>query len=173
VNVGSVAPGAVVTNGFHDPAYKAATGTEHLGADLSVAVGTPVYSPVPGVVTFSGYDDASGDGGYGVKVASDFDGASVGVWHLSRTAVGSGTRVGTGSLLGYSGQTGNAVYPHVHLQVELPPGTPIDPLAYLAGLDAAVTPLPDGGGAGGASVGVLIPALVAAGVLFVLLRPRD
>jgi murein DD-endopeptidase MepM/ murein hydrolase activator NlpD len=173
MNAASVVPGSVVRNGFHDPAYLAATGSVHLGADLAAPVGTPVASPVAGVVTFAGWDDASGDGGNGVKLTADGDGASVGVWHLSRVDVRPGQRVAAGQQLGASGQTGNALYPHVHLQIESPPGTPIDPLAYLAGLDAAVAPPPDGGGAGTAGAGVLIPALVVAGVLLVLLRPRD
>lgn len=139
--VADVVPGSAVRNGFHDPSYLAATGSVHLGADLAAPVGTPVEAPVGGTVSFAGWDNASGDGGNGVKIAAD-DGASIGVWHLSRIDVATGQRVATGQQLGLSGQSGGAVYPHTHLQVEVPPGNPIDPLPYLAGLGRFGVALP-------------------------------
>lgn len=172
MNVASVAPGATVRNGFKDPAYLAATGTDHLGADLEVPIGTPVHAPASGVVTFAGWDDASGDGGNGVKLIADRDGASIGAWHLSQIAVAPGARVSAGDVLGYSGQTGNALYPHVHLQIELPPGNPIDPLPYLAGLDGAVVP-PGGVVPSDQGGGASWPFVALAFGLLVLLRPRD
>lgn len=151
MNVASVAPGATVRNGFMDPAYLAAVGVPHLGVDLAVAVGTPVYAPASGVVIFAGLDDASGDGGIGVKVATD-DGAEVGVWHLSAASAAVGARVRAGDQLGLSGQSGNALYPHVHLQLERPRGNPVDPLPWLASLGADVAPAAPNGAPSGAGV---------------------
>ncbi len=160
--IADVVPGSSVRHGFRDPAYRAALGVEHLGADLAAPIGTPVRSPVSGRVSFAGQDDASGEGGLGAKVQAD-DGASVGVWHLSRVDVAAGQRVAPGQQLGLAGQSGGAVYPHTHLQVEQPPGTPVDPLGYLAGLG--------GGGIGGPIVGgsivggAVVALLVAAALL--------
>lgn len=171
MNLSGVAPGAVLRNGFLDPSYRAAVGVDHLGADLAVPVGTPVRSPVAGEVVFAGWDDASGDGGVGVKLAADGDGSSVGFWHLSQAAAALGQHVSAGDVVGYSGQSGNAVYPHVHLQVELPPGHPIDPVAWLAQLGGGGDVVPVGGGSSSGASGWIWLAVAAAAL--VLLRPRD
>lgn len=169
MNAADVVPGATVRHGFRDPAYFAALGEEHLGADLEAPVGTPVRIPRAGVVTFAGWDDASGEGGLGVVVAAD-DGAKVEEWHLSQIDVAVGQRVGALERIGYSGQTGGAVYPHTHLQVERPPGSPIDPIGYLAELDSAAA-VPSATGDLGQAAGSLLPAgLVAAAALWWIFR---
>ena len=125
-------PGATLRHGFHDPAYPS-----HVGADFAVAPNTRIYAPSSGTVTYAGWDNASGDGGFGVKL-TDVNGASLGFWHLSQAIARVGQTVKVGDVLGLSGQTGNAVYPHVHVQVEKPAGSPIDPIPYLGALLASV-----------------------------------
>jgi murein DD-endopeptidase MepM/ murein hydrolase activator NlpD len=87
----------------------------HKGIDIFAGEGTPVVSPVPGIVVFSG---SLGRGGNAVAVLTT-------QWrlhyfaHLKRIDSGFGKPVATGTPLGTVGTTGNAAgkAPHLHYSV--------------------------------------------------------
>ena len=115
--------------GAHHSGY-----TGHNGIDLYFSeVGTPVGSAVPGKVIESrdipvdwndgrSYHGADSNGthysSYGkvVKVRGD-DGHTYIYGHLNERVVKAGDQVGAGTLLGYSGTTGNSSGPHLHFEV--------------------------------------------------------
>lgn len=106
----------------------------HNGIDLYFSeVGTPVGSAVPGKVIESrdipvdwndgrSYHGADSNGthysSYGrvVKVRGD-DGHTYIYGHLNERVVKAGDQVDAGTLLGYSGTTGNSSGPHLHFEV--------------------------------------------------------
>lgn len=106
----------------------------HKGIDLYFSsIGTPVGSAVPGTVIESRDiavdwkdgkyhgQDTNGNyySSYGrvVKVRGN-DGHTYIYGHLNERAVNSGDRVDAGTLLGYSGTTGNSTGPHLHFEVD-------------------------------------------------------
>ena len=92
-------------------------GRKHLGVDLSLEVGSPVFASKSGRVIFAGFDK-----GYGffVKVAHQ-DGFSTRYAHLSKLFVANGDWIPQGALLGMSGKSGNAnhpqIKPHLHFEI--------------------------------------------------------
>ncbi len=85
----------------------------HSGVDLAARHGTPVYAIYDGVVTrasrYSGYGkcvDISHKNGYSSRYA-----------HLSRMVVRPGAKIRKGQLIAYSGATGVATGPHLHLEL--------------------------------------------------------
>lgn len=86
---------------------------KHSGVDLAVGHGTPVYSIYDGVVTAAGVC-----AGYGKRVdVKHKNGYSSRYAHLSRMVVHPGARVRKGQLIAYSGATGMATGPHLHLEL--------------------------------------------------------
>jgi len=86
---------------------------KHYGVDLAANHGTPVYAIYDGVVTrasrFSGYGkcvDIKHQNGYSSRYA-----------HLSRFAVHFGDKVKKGQLIAFSGSSGVATGPHLHLEL--------------------------------------------------------
>lgn len=98
----------------------------HKGLDISCPIGTPIYAPAKGTITFSGVD-----GGYGrcIKISHGAN-VSTRYGHLSRLAVKKGQVVTRGELIGYAGSTGRSTGPHVHYEVRLG-GVPVSPLRYI------------------------------------------
>ncbi len=86
----------------------------HEGADLSAPIGTPVYAPADGVVTFSGYHN----GGYGnFVVISHGYGFSSGYGHLQGADVKLGEVVFRGQQIARVGNTGTSTGAHLHYEV--------------------------------------------------------
>jgi murein DD-endopeptidase MepM/ murein hydrolase activator NlpD len=106
-------------------------GRSHQGTDVMAPHGAEVYAYTAGVVS---RESTSTNGGIQLYLQGD-DGAEYFYAHLSRYAVPAGTRVRTGQLIAYNGQTGNAQYtaPHVHFEVH--PGgagsAPVNPYPYV------------------------------------------
>jgi murein DD-endopeptidase MepM/ murein hydrolase activator NlpD len=101
----------------------------HLGCDLVAAYGTPVRSPVDGVVT--SHRDSLG--GLTARVTMP-DRTAFAFAHLSGLVEGfeEGMAVNTGDLLGYVGDSGNAKgTPHVHVAVYPKGGPAADPKPIL------------------------------------------
>ena len=104
---------------------KRSGGRSHKGLDLGADTGTPVYSPLAGVVLASDPDGKRRGYGETVIVQHD-DGTATLYAHLDSRAVGVGDKVQAGTLLGRVGQT-NAPNPpmvskpHLHLEVLRPP----------------------------------------------------
>ncbi|MBQ3307534.1 MAG: M23 family metallopeptidase [Bacilli bacterium] len=126
---GSLNPNAADYVGSHHSGYAG-----HNGIDLYFdKIGTPVGSAVAGTVSESkdipaNYNDGKSYHGkdtngnayssYGrvVKVKGD-DGHTYVYAHLNERAVSAGDKVNAGTLLGYSGTTGNSSGPHLHFEV--------------------------------------------------------
>jgi hypothetical protein len=106
---------------------------QHLGTDLDAASGTPVYAVNDGVITL-----ATALVNYGNSVVIDHGARIFSVsMHLDRFAVSNGERVVKGQVIGYSGNTGYSIEPHLHLSMWVN-GTSIDPLAFIAATQSAM-----------------------------------
>jgi murein DD-endopeptidase MepM/ murein hydrolase activator NlpD len=93
-----------VSQGLHaDQAY-----------DFAAPKGTPIRAVQSGTVLIaktSGYN-----GGYGLYVVINFDDGRQAIFgHMSKVAVGAGTTVKQGDIIGYVGSTGKSTGPHVHI----------------------------------------------------------
>ena len=97
----------------------------HKGIDFKAASGTPVYAINDGLVmTAKNYTVYGGTVivNHGLGVQSLY-------MHLSHITATAGTMVKRGQLIGYSGETGYAVGPHLHLSIKVN-GVSIDPKAF-------------------------------------------
>lgn len=88
----------------------------HTGIDLSGPIGTPVYAPASGVVTFAGYGGPAGWAGNYVTVRHA-NGTSSLYAHMSVTRVSVGQQVSAGQQVGAIGMTGRTFGPHLHFEV--------------------------------------------------------
>ena len=86
----------------------------HLAIDIAAGEGAPIYAADSGVVVFAG----GAMGGYGNMVMIDHgNGYQTLYAHLSQVSAGCGRSVSQGSIIGYSGSTGNSTGPHLHFEV--------------------------------------------------------
>lgn len=99
----------------------------HTGLDIGgVGVGSPVYAAADGKVISAGWNNS-----YGYLVVIDHgSGLSTYYAHNSSLAVSTGQNVTKGSLIAYTGSTGNSTGPHLHFEVRVN-GSYRDPLNYL------------------------------------------
>ncbi len=106
------------------PIYR--TRRMHAGVDISAKTGTPVYATGNGTVMRPNRSM----GGYGRYVLIDHGYGYQSLYaHLSRTAVRPGQQVKRGELIGYVGNTGLSVAPHLHYEVHHN-GRPVNPVHY-------------------------------------------
>lgn len=106
-------------------------GRMHNGLDFAAAIGTPIYAPADGVVTFAGWSS-----GYGrlVKIQHAF-GIETRYGHQSRIRVQVGQRVSRGDRIGDIGNSGRSTGPHLHYEIRVG-GRPVNPMNYIrAGKD--------------------------------------
>lgn len=121
-----------LANFSHDWHYPRFTPVFHLheGTDVFAAFGTPVRAPADGTLRRS----EGAVGGLAVYVTEP-NGTFYYLAHLRGYAPGqsSGQRVKVGDVVGYNGDSGNAVggSPHVHFEVHPRGGGPVDPKPYL------------------------------------------
>ncbi len=95
----------------------------HAGIDLAAPIGTEVAAAAPGRVMFAG----KLLGGWGrLVVVAHAAGVRTMYAHLSAIEVRVGERVGTESILGAVGATGDATGPHLHFEVRVR-GAAVDP----------------------------------------------
>ncbi len=97
----------------------------HSGVDYGIPVGTPVLATHSGLVTFAGWSTI----GYGNLVILQNGAFSTYYAHLSAFNVLEGQRVGAGSVIAWSGNTGNSTGPHIHYEVRIN-DVPVDPLTF-------------------------------------------
>lgn len=136
---GLVAPvSAYVSSGFGwrpTPAgtidFNGTGGYMHTGLDYAASCGTPVRAPAAGTVWRAAFDT------YGAGNFVILDHGVVGgnalmtkFFHLTRSVVYPGQRVGQGQLIGYSGTTGNSTGCHLHFETVLN-GTLVNPAGLL------------------------------------------
>jgi murein DD-endopeptidase MepM/ murein hydrolase activator NlpD len=106
----------VLTQRFH--AY-------HSGIDIGVPLGTPTLATHSGTVAFAGWNAY----GFGYLVILQ-NGIFITYYaHLTNFNVKAGDQVGIGSIIGWSGSTGNSTGPHVHYETRINDG-PVDPLTF-------------------------------------------
>jgi murein DD-endopeptidase MepM/ murein hydrolase activator NlpD len=111
-------------------------GHSHQGQDILAAEGTPVVTPVAGVVHWVGYQ-ATGAGHY--VIVSGADGRDYAFMHLQdgSVVVEKDQRLAAGQRLGSVGATGDAAGPHLHFEIwpggwySSPDSHPIDPMPDL------------------------------------------
>jgi murein DD-endopeptidase MepM/ murein hydrolase activator NlpD len=110
-----------------------ASGT-HNGVDFGMPVGTPVKVVLGGTIMGSGNTDLTCPGAsYGNWVLVKHDNGLATVYgHLSLVTAQTGTRVNTGDIIAYSGSTGYATGPHLHVSAFVSVGVKIQTLASKA-----------------------------------------
>lgn len=101
-------------------------GRMHEGIDMAGPVGTPIYAPGDGVVTFAGRQS-----GYGnlIKIKHEL-GVETRYGHLSRIRVKAGQRVSQGDQIGDMGNTGRSTGSHLHYEVRMN-GRAVDPMSFI------------------------------------------
>jgi len=98
----------------------------HTGIDFAVGYGTPIHAADSGMVIY-----ATWMSGYGNVIIIDHGrGISTLYAHQSSLAVGTGSVVARGQVVGYVGSTGFSTGPHLHFEVRVN-GNPVDPMGYL------------------------------------------
>ncbi len=100
----------------------------HEGMDFTAKIGTPVYATGNGVVTRANRSATFGnvvyiDHGYGYSTVYA---------HMSKIATRKGKKVKRGDVIGYVGNTGRSVGPHLHYEVHKN-GHPVNPIYYYYG----------------------------------------
>ena len=100
--------------------------TFHAGIDIANRIGTKVYAPADGVVTYIG-----SMGGFGQVVRIDHGYGLVSKYgHNSKILIKSGIRVKRGDLIAEMGSSGRSTGPHLHYQVEMK-GRPVNPRHFI------------------------------------------
>lgn len=97
----------------------------HKGTDFKAPPGTPVYAINNGVVQVAKAFTIYGNTviiDHGVGIQSFY-------MHLLQTSVAAGQTITKGELIGYSGETGYAEGPHLHLTIRIN-GESIDPMKF-------------------------------------------
>jgi murein DD-endopeptidase MepM/ murein hydrolase activator NlpD len=97
----------------------------HLGIDIGVPLGTPVIATHSGTIAYAAWSDV----GYGYLVIVQNESFITYYAHNISFNVVQGQRVGKGSVLAWSGSTGNSTGPHVHYEVRIN-DVPVDPLTF-------------------------------------------
>lgn len=101
--------------------------TTHTGQDFAGPSGSTIVSVAGGVVKSAGYE-----GAYGNRTVITLpDGTDIWYCHQSRLAVQVGQKIDPGSVIGYTGSTGNVTGPHLHLEVHPNGGAAVDPIPVL------------------------------------------
>ncbi len=107
-----------------DPIYK--TPSFHSGIDFAAPRGTEVYATADGKV-LSNYKRSKIHGKY-IKIKHK-EGFSTLYAHLDKIIVRPGTKVKRGDLIGYIGDTGKSICPHLHYEVHKD-GKPVNPINF-------------------------------------------
>jgi len=106
-------PGFWPTDGPHTLSGNNYSGS-HLGIDITASTSTTVLASGGGVVVFAGFSQY----GYGNVVQIDhMDGFATVYGHLSQINVSQCQVVGTGTVIGMAGSTGNSTGVHLHFEV--------------------------------------------------------
>lgn len=115
--------GLTFTSGF---GYQNWRGYEHGGIDIAGPVGTPIITPISGVVAVSGWDD----GGYGNWVVVKSGSTEMIFGHMYQTPpVSVGQQIQAGTVVGGIGSTGRSTGPHLHWTIT-ENGVKVDPAIW-------------------------------------------
>lgn len=100
----------------------------HTGLDIGAPEGSPIVAAADGVVEWAAPDTLHGYGNY--VLIDNGKGYETLYAHMSRIAVQPGATVHQGDVIGYVGQTGFAIGPHLHFEIRYL-GQWVDPEPYL------------------------------------------
>ena len=107
----------------------------HAGVDFGAPYGSPIYAVGDATVVFAGRH-----GGHGNFVKLDHGGGyGTGYGHMSRIAVGTGSHVRAGQIIGYVGSTGLSTGPHLHYELYRN-GQTVNPLSVSFAMRSEVDP---------------------------------
>ncbi|MBF6225951.1 M23 family metallopeptidase [Nocardia abscessus] len=118
--------------------FGARWGAMHAGLDFGDPLGAPIATVTDGVVI-----EAGPASGFGLWVRVQQDDGTVGVYgHVNDILVEVGQPVRAGDVIATVGNRGYSTGPHLHYEVHLPGGEPIDPRPWLAerGIDVGFAP---------------------------------
>ena len=101
-------------------------GKMHQGIDIANDRWTPIYSPADGVIEISQLSSSFGN----FVVLNHGNGIKTRYGHMQMSAVTPGQFVHRYQILGYMGNTGRSVGPHLHYEVWVN-GNPVNPLPYI------------------------------------------
>lgn len=103
-------------------------GRKHEGVDIAAAKGTEIYAVQDGKITKRQADSPGSRPGNAIWLTAS-DGTYYFYGHLNSfaTGVGVGSPVTAGDVIGYVGSTGNALIPHLHLEIHPGGGGPVNP----------------------------------------------
>ena len=121
--------GVQMVTGRVSSGFGARWGKSHNGIDIAAPVGTPIHAPMAGEVIASG--PASGFGLW-VRVRHD-DGTVTTYGHVNRSLVQVGEKVTAGEEIAEVGNRGRSTGPHLHMEVQTPGGTAVNPRPWLDG----------------------------------------
>ena len=96
-----------------DPVYTGQVNAHH-GTDISVSIGTNLYSMTSGNVIAAGY---GGEAGYYITISSNEADVTFVYKHLNDYSVSVGDYVEAGQLIGHTGNTGKSTGAHLHLEL--------------------------------------------------------
>ncbi|MFB8275545.1 M23 family metallopeptidase [Nocardia colli] len=103
-------------------------GALHAGLDLADPIGTPIAAVTDGVVI-----EAGPASGFGMWVRVQQDDGTIGIYgHVNDILATVGQQVRAGDIIATVGNRGFSTGPHLHYEIHLPSGEPIDPLPWLA-----------------------------------------
>jgi murein DD-endopeptidase MepM/ murein hydrolase activator NlpD len=125
----AVADGVQMVTGRVSSGFGSRWGRSHNGIDIAAAIGTPIRAPLAGEVIASG--PASGFGLW-VRVRHD-DGTITTYGHVNRAFVRVGEQVVAGEEIAEVGNRGRSTGPHLHMEVQTPGGTTVNPRPWLDG----------------------------------------
>lgn len=97
----------------------------HNGLDFTAPTGSPVYATGDGKVTHAEYSSSYGN----VVFINHSYGFETRYAHMTRYIVAPGQEVKRGQIIGYVGDTGNSVGPHLHYEVHYK-NQPINPVNF-------------------------------------------
>jgi murein DD-endopeptidase MepM/ murein hydrolase activator NlpD len=104
---------------------------KHRGVDIEADMRTSVGAARGGVVSLSGWSYDSDPDWVAKRIVIDHGyGLKTGYWHLDELLVDAGDYVYKGQIIGKSGQTGWASWPHLHFLV-IEDGMHQDPVEYM------------------------------------------
>ncbi|MEG1699217.1 MAG: peptidoglycan DD-metalloendopeptidase family protein [Oscillospiraceae bacterium] len=98
----------------------------HRGVDICAAYGSPIVAADSGTVVQAGYHNSYGN----YILINHGNGISTRYAHCSQLAVGVGSTVGRGQIIGYVGSTGNSSGNHCHFEVMVGGGL-VNPLGFI------------------------------------------
>lgn len=99
----------------------------HLGIDIALPAGNPIYAADSGTVEVSGWNS----GGYGYQVIINHgNNIKTRYAHASRLFVTPGETVNKGDVIGLVGSTGRSTGPHIHFEV-IVGGVRVNPFMYV------------------------------------------